>query len=82
MTPLELVREVASTFSKQLTDKMCEAILYMETTFPMKRIVSEDPLKIEDDFRNQLLEFFYSGKEPGYRQDKEIAELRAQGKWP
>jgi len=82
MTPLELVREVASTFDQEPDDKMCETILWGETTFPMKSVDSDDPLEIEDSFRKQLVEFFKSGTVPGQRQDELIEELRAKGEWP
>jgi len=82
MTPLALVIEVARTFGQELDDKMCETILWGETTFPMKRIASNDELEVEDDFRKQLVEFFESGTTPGQRQDELIEELRAKGEWP
>ena len=82
MTPIELVREVARTFGQEPDDRMCEAILWGETTFPMKGVDSDDPLEIEDSFRKQLVEFFESGTLPGQRQDEIIEALRDKGEWP
>jgi hypothetical protein len=82
MNGLELVREVARTFGQEPDDRMCEAILWAETTFPWKQTDSDDPLEVIDDFRKQLIEFFESGTERGQRQDEIIEELRKVGKWP
>jgi hypothetical protein len=91
MTPIEFVRDVASNYDHQelvqrfkqaLDDSLCEAILWGETTFPFKRINSDNPVEIEDDFRKQLIEFFDSGTLPGQRQEEIIKELCAKGEWP
>jgi hypothetical protein len=82
MTPLEFVRKVAEEFDQHPDDNLCEAILWGETTFPMKRIDSEDAFEIEEDFRQQLINFFQSGTKVGQRMDETIERLRAEGNWP